>query len=54
MTIPSETVTQIHAKVVAIGREPRILVVLRDTLLPRLISGELCMRDADRVIGRAT
>jgi len=29
------------------------LAELRDTLLPRLISGELKIRDADRIIGRA-
>jgi type I restriction enzyme S subunit len=34
-------------------RESRTLAALRDTLLPRLISGELRVKDAERFIGRA-
>jgi type I restriction enzyme S subunit len=34
-------------------RETRTLAVLRDTLLPKLISGELRIEDAERFIGRA-
>jgi type I restriction enzyme S subunit len=33
--------------------ESRTLADLRDTLLPKLISGELRVRDAERIIGRA-
>jgi type I restriction enzyme S subunit len=33
-------------------RESRTLVALRDTLLPKLISGELRLPDAERLIGR--
>jgi type I restriction enzyme S subunit len=33
-------------------RESRILAALRDTLLPKLISGELRVKDAERFIGR--
>lgn len=33
-------------------RESRTLAALRDTLLPRLISGELRVKDAERFIGR--
>jgi len=35
------------------GRESCSLAALRDTLLPRLISGELRVKDAERVAGRA-
>jgi hypothetical protein len=33
--------------------ECRALEMLRDTLLPKLISGELRVEDADKLIGRA-
>ena len=33
--------------------ESRTLAALRDTLLPKLISGELRVKDAERFIGRA-
>jgi len=33
--------------------ESRTLAALRDTLLPKLISGELRVREADRVIAEA-
>ncbi len=33
-------------------RESRTLAALRDTLLPKLISGELRMKDAERFIGK--
>lgn len=32
--------------------ESRTLAALRDTLLPKLISGELQVKDAERLIGR--
>jgi type I restriction enzyme S subunit len=35
------------------ARESHTLVALRDTLLPKLISGELRVGDAERFIGRA-
>jgi len=35
------------------NKESRTLAALRDTLLPKLISGELSVRDADRFLGRA-
>lgn len=35
-------------------RESRILAVLRDTLLPKLISGELRVKDAERFVGEVT
>jgi len=34
--------------------ESRTLAVLRDTLLPKLISGELRLKDAEKFVGRAT
>jgi type I restriction enzyme S subunit len=36
-----------------IAEESRTLAVLRDTLLPKLISGELRVKDADRFIEAA-
>jgi type I restriction enzyme S subunit len=33
-------------------RESRILAALRDALLPKLISGELRVPDAERIVGR--
>lgn len=33
-------------------RESRTLATLRDTLLPKLISGELRIKDAERIVGR--
>jgi type I restriction enzyme S subunit len=33
--------------------ESRTLAALRDTLLPKLISGELRVKDAERIVGRA-
>ena len=42
----------LYGKVVEHERESRTLAALRDTLLPRLISGELRVRDARRFIGR--
>lgn len=42
-----------YLKVVEHEREYRTLAVLRDTLLPRLVSGELRVKDAENFIGRA-
>ena len=42
----------ILARTVECRRESRTLVALRDTLLPKLISGELRVRDAERFIER--
>jgi type I restriction enzyme S subunit len=35
-------------------RESRILVAVRDTLLPKSISGKLWVQDADRFVRKAT
>jgi type I restriction enzyme S subunit len=40
--------------VVTLERASRTLASLRDTLLPKLISGELRVPDAERIVGRAT
>jgi len=58
---PSDVVLQAFNRVVeplfqgAYGNncESRILATLRDTLLPKLISGELRVKDAEHFIGRA-
>jgi type I restriction enzyme S subunit len=42
---------QMYLKVVEHERESRTLAALRDTLLPKLISGELRVLDAERIIG---
>jgi len=49
MTMPFDNVTQIHAKLVEMERESRIPAALRDTLLPKLPSGELRIRDSERL-----
>ena len=36
----------------AMDRESRILAALRDTLLPKLLSGEVTLRDAERAVGK--
>jgi len=41
----------IDSRIEATERESRTLAALRDTLLPKLISGELRVKDAQRVVG---
>jgi type I restriction enzyme S subunit len=36
------------------GDESRILTALRDALLPKLVSGDLCVKDAERFVEQAT
>jgi type I restriction enzyme, S subunit len=43
-----------YLKTVEHERETRVLAGLRDTLLPKLISGELRIRDAEALVGQAT
>jgi len=43
----------LYRKVVENERESRTLTALRDTLLPKLISGELRVKDAEKIVGRA-
>jgi type I restriction enzyme S subunit len=46
-------VRPLFARAAAASRESRVLASVRDTLLPKLISGELRVREADRVIAEA-
>jgi len=39
-------------RIIAAIHESRTLAALRDTLLPKLISGELRVKDAEKFIGR--
>jgi len=48
----AETVAPFDHRMVASNAESRTLRVLRDTLLPKLISGELCVPEAERIVGR--
>lgn len=49
-----ELVAPMFAQITAAVRQSRTLAGLRDALLPKLISGELRVPDAERVVGRAT
>ena len=42
----------LHERTVNVARESRTLAALRDTLLPKLISGELRIPDAERIVGK--
>jgi type I restriction enzyme S subunit len=61
LAVPSTPVVEqfLHAilplrqRLAASVRESRILAALRDTLLPKLISGELRVQDTERFIRRA-
>jgi len=48
-----DIVNPVFAKIRAMQAEVKTLAILRNTLLPRLISGELRVPDAERIIGRA-
>ncbi|HET8630862.1 MAG TPA: restriction endonuclease subunit S [Thermomicrobiales bacterium] len=50
----SETVAPLHDRIAANLRESRTLVALRDALLPKLLSGEVRVREADRLVGAVT
>jgi type I restriction enzyme S subunit len=47
----SGAVRPLLAKITQNERESRTLAQLRDTLLPKLISGELRVPDAERIVG---
>jgi len=47
------SIRPLFARAGAAARDSRTLAALRDTLLPRLISGELRVADAEKFIGRA-
>jgi type I restriction enzyme, S subunit len=46
-------VQPLYRRIVSNERESRTLAALRDTLLPRLISGELRVKEAERFVGRS-
>jgi len=46
-------VTAVDSRIEANEQESRTLAALRDTLLPKLISGELRVKDAERLVDRA-
>jgi len=47
-------VTPTFERILAASEESRTLAALRDTLLPKLISGELRVKDADKLVEAAT
>ena len=47
----SRLVSAADERQVALSKEAKALAALRDTLLPKLISGELRLKDAERFIG---
>jgi type I restriction enzyme S subunit len=49
-----ELLAPIDGRIEAVENETRTLAVLRDTLLPKLISGEVRIRDAERFIARTS
>lgn len=49
----SKRATELHLQMEKNERESRTLAQLRDTLLPKLISGELRVPDAERIVGGA-
>jgi type I restriction enzyme S subunit len=42
----------LYSRVVSNERESRTLAALRDALLPKLLSGEIRVADAERIVGR--
>jgi type I restriction enzyme S subunit len=49
-----ETVVPLFERIVANEKESRTLAATRDLLLPKLMSGEIRVRDAENLIGKAT
>ena len=49
----AETASRVHETIAAVSEESETLAQLRDTLLPKLISGELRVNDAELFIERA-
>jgi type I restriction enzyme S subunit len=47
-------VKSLDARLYSLGMASRTLAALRDALLPKLISGELRVKDAEKFIERAT
>jgi type I restriction enzyme S subunit len=49
LTAASRTIEPLYAKQLANDRESLTLAALRDTLLPKLLSGELRVKDAENL-----
>ncbi len=54
MTMVAKRVTRLIADMAERERESRTLAALRDTLFPKLISGEIRVPDAERLAGAAS
>jgi len=52
-TVVGERIQRLLQRQAVASVESRTLASLRDTLLPKLISGELRVPDAERIVGRA-
>jgi type I restriction enzyme S subunit len=50
----SPTLSRLLAQISACREENKALTELRDTLLPKLMSGEIRMRDAEKVVEDVT
>jgi type I restriction enzyme S subunit len=48
----SHLIDPLRARITQNQRQNRTLAALRDTLLPKLMSGELKVPDAERIVGR--
>jgi type I restriction enzyme S subunit len=46
----ARAVSPLHARAAQAVAESSALAELRDTLLPQLMSGKLCVRDAERIV----
>ena len=53
MTMVAKTVTPLRAELAERERESLTVAALRDTPQPMLISGELRLKDAERIAARA-
>ena len=49
-----ETIAPIHQSILSNEKENQCLAALRDTLLPKLISGEIRVPDAERALESTT
>lgn len=53
LSAADDVMTPIHHRVLGLALQSRTLTALRDTLLPKLTSGELRIRDAERAVAAA-
>lgn len=47
-----EQVKPVHDRIASNVRQNRSLAVMRDALLPKLVTGEVRVPDAERIVGR--